>query len=104
MEYQNYDSKSFMAIIRHGERADRSEDGNLNSNNNFNPFDPCLTKLGLKQASTTAKYIKDICNNGLCEDKYQFTKIIIACSPFLRCIQTAAVIAEHIGVDEVQIN
>ena len=35
---------------------------------------------------------------------YNFDKVIIECSPFLRCMMTAGHVAEALGVKEVMIN
>ncbi len=38
------------------------------------------------------------------KNHYKFDKVIVECSPFLRCIMTAGQIAKGLGVEEVTIN
>ncbi len=60
-------------LIRHGQKEDI-------------PFDPALTKLGIKQAEVTAEYLKNI----------SFTAIIA--SPKLRTQQTAKIVSKKLGL------
>ena len=87
--------KHFAAVIRHGERGDRVE--------NFpcpNPCDPPLTPHGLKQAKATGDFLKEF----FASKNYQFDKVIIECSPFLRCMMTAGQVASALGIKEIIIN
>ena len=65
-----------------------------------NKYDLPLSRKGINQAMEKAdffvKYFED--NN------YHFDKIVIECSPFLRCMMTAAQIASSLGQEEVVIN
>ena len=71
-------------IVRHGERADVAEPSWALTA--ARPHDPPLTSLGMQQAAATAEGLK-----GQRVD-------IVYTSPFLRCVQTAQVIADALGV------
>ena len=63
-------------------------------------IDPPLTDFGIKQARYTGEFLKKhFAENGL-----KFDKIIIECSPFLRCMQTASYLGHALGVTEIGIN
>lgn len=47
--------------------------------------DPALTPNGMQQARATGKFLKHYFE----ENGYKFDKIIIECSPFLKCMMTA---------------
>ena len=77
--------KHFAAVIRHAERGD------MVSNYKFvdNEHDPPITPRGILQAKATGNFLNQYFkNNG-----YKFDKMIIECSPFLRCLMTAGQIA-----------
>ena len=74
---------SMFAVIRHGERADHVAP-KYHPENYDNDHDPPLTAVGLQQAATTGDYLQSELS------KKGFDEIIIECSPFVRCIQTAS--------------
>ena len=95
--------KHFAAIIRHGEHDDGS-----NQSYEYleapNKSDPPLTPLGMNQASKTGKYL-----NTFFKNNYNFDKVIIECSPSLRCMITASQIASqldylYVGSGRITIN
>ena len=91
---------SYCAIIRHAERADRSE---IPTPSFRTKHDPPLTAEGMNQATEAGKYLKDYFE----EHNMQFDKVIIECSPFMRCLQTAARIQEQLPEQfktEIEIN
>ena len=64
-----------------------------------NKSDPPLTERGIQQARATGDFLKKYL-----EDGHHFDKVIIECSPFLRCMMTAGHIAEKLDAREVIIN
>jgi broad specificity phosphatase PhoE len=71
-------------VIRHGERADK-----IPGLKYRNHVDPPLTQMGLLQAEFTGRYFKDLFE----KSKFDFDKVIIETSPFLRCLMTSGQIA-----------
>jgi broad specificity phosphatase PhoE len=69
-------------VTRHGERADVVDDDWARTA--ARPHDPPLTALGRRQAAATAQAL----TNERIETVFS--------SPFLRCVQTAAIIAAHL--------
>ena len=66
-----------------------------------NKIDPPLTPLGIEQAKATGRYLKQYFR----DNNYQFKRIVIECSPFLRAMMTAAWIAKELGgCAEIHIN
>jgi broad specificity phosphatase PhoE len=65
-----------------------------------NKYDCPITELGLKQAKRTGQYLKEL----FTKDNLKFDKIIIECSPFLRCQMTAAQIATELGIHNFKVN
>ena len=59
-----------------------------------------LTQQGKSQSIATAQFLIEY----LREKGYQFDTIEIECSPFMKCMQSAAWIASTFGVSEVTIN
>ena len=83
-----------MTMICHGERSDTSnleqERGRVE-----NKYDCPLSYLGASQAHVTGQYLRMVLNaNG-------YEKIIIESSPFLRTLETAAIIASELNINEV---
>ncbi|CAJ1455388.1 unnamed protein product [Effrenium voratum] len=77
-----------VAVVRHAERADSHEafDAWCTAEDaEQHPLDPPITKQGLLQAQELAE--------ALSRQKVEFQVVIS--SPFLRCLQTATVLAEH---------
>ena len=65
---------------------------------NINNLDAWMTPSGIKQAQLTAEWMKDeIESRG-------FKKIKMISSPMIRAIQTAAIIADKISIDEIDVN
>lgn len=85
------------ALIRHGERADcaprhRTSKAYIIEN------DPPLTDKGIIQAFETGTSLKKF----LTDDGY--TDIVLECSPFIRCMMTAAGIAKALGIQKIKVN
>lgn len=59
-----------------------------------------MSELGEQQAAFAGTYFREYFE----KNQLQFDKIVIDCSPFMRCIQTANGIAEGLGVKEININ
>ena len=59
----------------------------------MNKEDPPLTPQGVKEAIVTGNFLKE----HFSDNSYHFDKVIIECSPFLRCMMTAAQIAKIFG-------
>ena len=76
--------------MRHAERADKVKGAPKIER----WADPPLSDRGFAQASFSGQYFKDLFDkNGM-----EFDEIIMECSPFMRCIQTASEIAVQLGV------
>jgi len=73
----------FVALIRHGERADFEPLG-ITSKPYEVKHDPPLTDKGIAQATETGRALKAF----LLDSGYD--EIIIECSPFIRTMMTAA--------------
>jgi len=81
-----------VAVVRHAERADASSafDHWCTSEDAATfPWDPPITQKGFEQTQSLALDL---------EQKHPDFKVIIS-SPFLRCLQTAMVLAEHFDAD-----
>lgn len=82
------DFRQLVALVRHGERLDqadpitwmRSKDGQRY------PFDAPLTGKGVRQAQEVARELA----------KYRSWFHLVVCSPYVRCVQTAAEIAKEL--------
>ena len=74
--------KHFGAIINHGEH--RSDARHKPAK--FNLCDSALSDLGIQQAKATGNFFKKY----LFENSFDFPKIIIECSPYLKAMMTAA--------------
>ena len=61
-------------------------------------MDPPLTHLGVSQAHICGKRL-----DKFLEDE-EYDRVKIECSPFIRCMETAAAIAKEIGIKRVKIN
>jgi broad specificity phosphatase PhoE len=70
----------YAMMIRHGERRDY-----VGQEYSSHKKDPPLSQRGIEMASETGKYIKRQFDEG----DIKFEKVIIECSPFLRCMMTA---------------
>ncbi|KRW99303.1 hypothetical protein PPERSA_02415 [Pseudocohnilembus persalinus] len=95
IKYQNQNNKYLLFLLRHGERADNSQDLN-ELKKIINKQDPPLTELGKIQAFEAGQEIK----NYLIQNKNKYPHIknlIIISSPFLRCLMTAENI--HLGLE-----
>ena len=67
---------------------------------NKSKADVPLLSIGKKQSQLTAEYLIEY----LQDHGYAFDTIEIECSPFIKCMQTAAIIASQFGVQKVTIN
>lgn len=65
-----------------------------------NKFDMPLTRLGMMQSMATGEYLRQYFEH----NDYKFSKVIIECSPFLRCMMTAGQIAQRLKVKDITIN
>lgn len=77
-----------LVVIRHGARLD-SIDPNWNQLS-ATPYDTPMADVGYKQASATTDRIRPSLEK-------RSKQIIIHCSPFLRCVQTALTIAQTLA-------
>lgn len=88
----------FCAMIRHGERADNVENVEALGIVIEEIQDPPLTPTGVQQSRETGAYLREyLGQNG-------YTKVVIASSPFLRALQTAAQVAKVLEIEEIQVN
>ena len=97
MESQNTTSKTKpcqILFIRHGERADLAPEKDVKYDVKS---DPPLTPLGVTQVEETGHYLKRYV------EQHGFDEIVIECSPFIRTVQTAAIIAKAIGKSKVRV-
>lgn len=78
-----------VAVVRHAERADEAWDSRwlLGEESKRHPFDPPITAKGGQQAQQVAL---ELCSAG------GFHRVVS--SPYLRCVQTALVIAERLDL------
>lgn len=76
---QDLSECSYCALIRHAERADRSE---IPTPTFRVKHDPPLTALGMEQATEAGRYLKDFFE----KNNMSFDKVIIEVSPFMRCL------------------
>lgn len=75
-------------IVRHGDRWDYSHPEYNNRNNNtIRIGDSPLSDLGRKQARETGIFVNQLLQ--LSERSVDPTDVVVLCSPFLRCIETA---------------
>ena len=74
--------KDFAAVINHGQAMDHSEGARRHANRS----DPELTEDGMTMAKATGRFLKKYFE----ENNYKFKRVIVECSPFLSCMQTAA--------------
>lgn len=77
-----------MIFIRHGERADLAPEKGVEYDVRC---DPPLTPLGVTQVEETGIYLKRYI------EENKFDEVVIECSPFIRTVQTAAIIAKAVG-------
>ena len=90
-------AQGFCALIRHGERADKVNYEKQGIK--IEQFlDPPLTPQGFEQAQDTGLHFKKY----LAEHGYD--SIVIESSPFLRTMQTASIVAKHLGIEKIKIN
>eukprot|EP01006_Ploeotia_vitrea_P028947 TRINITY_DN61578_c0_g3_i3.p1 TRINITY_DN61578_c0_g3~~TRINITY_DN61578_c0_g3_i3.p1 ORF type:complete len:301 (-),score=41.04 TRINITY_DN61578_c0_g3_i3:80-982(-) len=80
-------------VVRHGERLDNVDDNWVANTPGVNPYDPPLTDVGVHQASCTAAMILDERQAAEVDNP-----VTVLSSPFSRCLNTAGVIAEALGV------
>jgi len=85
-------------MLRHGERADILEKKNKVKTYR-NLCDPPLTPLGMIQAEESGRKLVEHLTQLLSETSSEYT-IIVECSPFLRCLQTAALAVKQLRSSE----
>ena len=83
----------YIFVIRHGERADHV---GLQPQHTV---DPHLSPAGLDQASKTGQFIKQTLKEIEAREGEDFNSVNVRSSPFVRCIQTAAMICKSIDKD-----
>ena len=94
MDSGDVKSSKYLFMVRHGLRADHVE----HCEGDFNKLDVPMTDEGFTQAQKTAIWIKEeICKLGV-------KKVKIICSPMIRAVQTAAIVAHELEVDQFDIN
>ena len=80
---------AFSCVIRHGEKDYEKSPKFL---------DPVLSTKGCEQAAKCGKFLKDYLQDA------GYKEIIVECSPFLRTMQTAKIIANQMGLKNVVLN
>ena len=80
---------TYCAFIRHSERADQVTTENIISESKV---DPQITVNGIRIAKETGAFLKKELS------QHQIDNIIIYSSPFLRTMQTAAIVAKELGI------
>lgn len=83
-------SPKAIILMRHAERLDRALEAKGEDwiSTADRPQDPPLSSAGCQQAHYMGQYLR----------KYPIHKIL--CSPFIRCVQTADIVAEELGLTE----
>ena len=85
-----------LLFIRHAERCDKSN-CEYEKARIINKQDPPITQIGISQAQ--------LCGRRLAEQLCDVTNsIVIETSSFLRCIQTASIIARELCVHQITVN
>ena len=94
MESQSAKGKGVCQVIfiRHGERADLAPEKNVEYDVKC---DPPLTPLGVTQVEETGHYLKRYV------EQHKFDEVVIECSPFIRTVQTATILAKTMGHTKV---
>ena len=94
--------------MRHGERADcisdDEDEANLPPYDNMIDHDPPLTMTGIQQAMHAGNYVKKRLKSVEQEYQTKFCEIKIESSPFLRCLQTGAMVAKALDRSQIQVN
>ena len=96
--YKKQTQKCFVALVRHGERADQAPLSKT-SKPYLIKHDPPLTDKGIQQALETGKALKKFLHSDLKVDE-----VVLECSPFIRTMMTAAGIAKELGLPKIHIN
>ena len=92
---QTKESSRYVFCVRHGERCDwTTEYKHLYKGN----YDGQLTPKGRIQAKETGQFLKKYL-----ETIQPLTKVIIECSPFVRVMATAAIIAVELGLQNIPV-
>ena len=84
-----------MWVMRHGMRIDEHDVTWREKSNR--PYDPYLTSEGRRQARAAASMI-------LAESERDGAVVHVVSSPFLRCLQTAAEVANSLGIERITID
>ena len=87
-----------IAIVRHGEREDDSTNKKRRS---AIGYDPSLSEIGEQQARLTGRYILE--KYLLKENSHMRDNLKIISSPFLRTLQTAAIIAREVNCQRIDV-
>ena len=87
-----------IAIVRHGEREDDSTNKKRRS---AIGYDPSLSEIGEQQARLTGRYILE--KYLLKENSHMRDNLKIISSPFLRTLQTAAIIAREVKCQRIDV-
>ena len=105
---QIFPKLTYFIFMRHGERADclfdDEEESNLPTYDNMIEHDPPLTKTGQQQAFHAGKYVKERLRVIEKEYETKFSEIRIESSPFLRCLQTGAKVAQALDKGLINVN
>ena len=83
-------------IIRHGERADKSNDPIVRAQYATHP-DPILTPTGWEQARETGAFLREELDRIEQLEGRNFDEVRILASPFERTISTCAEVSRGIG-------
>jgi len=92
-------NRSYILIVRHGERMDCNTSKTIDNNRFKFSLDPELTPTGLDAAYITGEHIKKEFI-----DKIEFDNVQVISSPFLRTLQTAGKIASAINLDNIEVS
>eukprot|EP00347_Sterkiella_histriomuscorum_P012525 403368242 len=89
-------------LIRHGQRADQVYQESGSAIGYENKADPPMSKIGVQQVISTAKYLNDFILN-LNKSQKSKLDLKIFTSPFLSCVQTAELISQHFDIKDVSV-
>ena len=92
-----------LIFMRHGERGDYVEEKTERYRSDVE-HDTELTNCGLEQAVQAGNHFKNSLQKVENEYQVKFDEIRVESSPFLRCLQTAAKVAQVLSVPKINVN
>ena len=90
-------------IMRHGERADKSNDEELKAQYTDHA-DPILTPTGWRQARETGAFMRGELDRIQQLEGRNFDEVRLYASPFERTISTSVEVAKGIGCNHIQLD